>query len=209
MVWYIRDPTTGVGSIDVMPNGNFLTDLFPYTMAEYSVTGQTLARWEFGDGPAGTTAVPATTSVAPSTTAAATTSSTIAVSDAATGFVESPDTVWVHADWIKLSVPHHDITVMPNGNLLALARTVHPVTEAFRKAQCPGDNSDWGIISDVAVEFERSGKVLHTWDDWDVIDAYTHPGHELCATTGLFANQLERDWSHANAVMSTLTGMSC
>ncbi|HEY4333314.1 MAG TPA: aryl-sulfate sulfotransferase, partial [Ilumatobacteraceae bacterium] len=190
-----------------LPNGDFISDIFPFAMAEYSPTGATVARWEFGTGSSGATTdttiagTTATTTVATTTATTAATTAGTAATPTTQGFVSTPDTIFLHADWIDLSIPHHDIQLMPNGDFLALARTTHPVTAAFRKAQCPDDNSDWDVTSDVAVEFDPSGKILHTWDDFDAIDYATHPSKELCVTTGLYASQKDRDWSHANAIV--------
>ncbi|MEM9465559.1 MAG: aryl-sulfate sulfotransferase [Actinomycetota bacterium] len=96
--------------------------------------------------------------------------------------------------------PHHDVEFLPNGNLLSLAMIEHPVDEALRQELCPGDDNEWRAISDLIVEVEPdTGRVVRTWDLWDVIDIAELPGTGLCDIQNLFSTETTRDWSHANA----------
>ncbi len=117
---------------------------------------------------------------------------------------EQPTTVeptTVRADWVDLQSFHHEAFDMENGNILALANTVHELTPEQRAELCPGDPLEFNAISDVAVEFTPEGEVLKTWDLWDVMDVMATPGEEMCSTTGNIATDTERDWTHGNAVV--------
>lgn len=103
-------------------------------------------------------------------------------------------------DWIDLVTVHHESWPMPNGNVLTLSTTVHELTPEQRARFCPGDESEFNAISDVAVEFTPEGDVVRTWDLWDAIDIDEHPGQELCVDAGIFAGENTRDWNHANSV---------
>ena len=107
----------------------------------------------------------------------------------------------LHADWVDLRSVHHEVTQMPNGNLLALGTTLHELTESQRETLCPGDADDFWATSDVAFEFTPEGEVLRTWDVWDAVDIMKTPGQEMCVSQGQFASAMERDWTHANAVV--------
>lgn len=96
--------------------------------------------------------------------------------------------------------PHHDVEFLPNGNLLSLAMIEHPVDADLRAELCPGDDNEWRAISDIIVEVEPdTGRVVRTWDLWDVIDIAELPGTGLCNIQNLFSTETIRDWSHANA----------
>ena len=110
-----------------------------------------------------------------------------------------PDVVFVAPDGIDISLTHHEGYRLPNGNYLGLSTASHALTPEQREAICPGDELPFGAISDVALEFEPNGKVLRTWDLWDVIDIDETPGGEMC--NAFFAVDGDRDWTHANAVV--------
>jgi len=107
----------------------------------------------------------------------------------------------VSAEWVDLNGFHHESRAMPNGNILTLSTTVHELTPEQRSTFCPGDDAPFDAISDLAVEFEPSGRVVRTWDLWDVIDIDEYPGGELCVDAGIFAERNTRDWNHANSVV--------
>jgi len=107
----------------------------------------------------------------------------------------------VRADWIDLIGVHHESWPMPNGNVLTLSTTVHELTPEQRATFCPDDEAPFDAISDIAVEFEPSGRVVRTWDLWDVVDIDEFPGRELCVDAGIFAGTNTRDWTHANSVI--------
>jgi len=107
----------------------------------------------------------------------------------------------VRSDEVNLTSFHHEAWPKPDGNILALSTTFHDLTPEQRATFCPDDPFDFGVVSDVVVEFEPSGRVVRTWDLWDAVDIDEVPGHELCGEFGPFASSLGRDWMHANAVV--------
>jgi len=106
----------------------------------------------------------------------------------------------VRTEWLDLIGVHHEGWPMPNGNVLTLSTTGHDLTPEQRAEFCPDDEAPFNVVSDVAVEFEPSGRVVRTWDLWDVIDIDEHPGGEICVDSGIFAEENTRDWNHANSV---------
>jgi hypothetical protein len=112
-----------------------------------------------------------------------------------------PDPLPVRAPWIDMAGVHHESWPMPNGNVLTLSTTIHELTPEQRSTFCPDDLSPFNAVSDVAVEFDPSGRVVRTWDLWDAIDIDEHPGVELCVPAGIFAEENTRDWNHANSVV--------
>jgi hypothetical protein len=66
---------------------------------------------------------------------------------------------------------HHDFTIMPNGNILAIAweaKTVDEVLEAGRKPELTPKAGLWpDKIVEIAPEGPRGGKVVWEWHMWD------------------------------------------
>jgi hypothetical protein len=179
VVWYWVKPG-GVGSFEQTPAGTFLTHYWPFGVRETDVLGNVVGNWRpevaFAEGVDAPDVIP----------------------PAADG---EPPIVPVTADWVELRTFHHESWPMENGNVLALSTTLHDLTPEQRQTFCPGDPYEFGVISDVAVEFTPDGTVLRTWDLWDAIDVDEHPGFWMCAEPGLFEDELSRDWTHANSVI--------
>jgi hypothetical protein len=66
---------------------------------------------------------------------------------------------------------HHDFTVMPNGNLLAIAWEYHAPEEAFELGRAANRIHDEGLWCDVVLEIEpvrpSGGKIVWTWRTCD------------------------------------------
>jgi uncharacterized repeat protein (TIGR01451 family) len=113
------------------------------------------------------------------------------------------------------SLPHHDVAVLPNGNLLAIAwegKTSAEARQAGRRASAIPAN---GIWPDMLIEFEpqtdNSARIVWEWHIWDhliqnldpMLDNYgdpaAHPERvDINRDTGGFA--FLRDVFHTNAV---------
>lgn len=117
-----------------------------------------------------------------------------------TTVVDGVELIPYHADWVELQSVHHDVQWQPDGTAFAISRTVHEIPVAQQQELCPGDEFEWGVISDVIMHVERDGTVLRTWDLWDIASFENLPGEFLCQTTGLGVSETERDWTHANAL---------
>lgn len=195
IVWYYTNSGT-LGGVEQTVDGTFLMHYWPFGIREVDMAGNVVAQWR-----------PQPTSVAPG-----------AVDDEALVSEVDPDQIAlfgdvlegnegdaeptpVRAEWIDLLSFHHENWPMPNGNVLALSSTTHALTADQRSILCPGDPVEFDVVSDVAVEFDRAGTVLRTWDLWDVIDVMEYPGAEMCVESGLFAEPDRRDWTHANSVV--------
>ena len=197
VVWYYTN-TGSLAGIEATPAGTFNMFYWPFGIREVDVLGNVVNNWR--PQPAGTTGD--------------TVNNELVVAEvdpdqvrfqgglpALKGNPGDPDPAPVRADWIDLIGFHHESWPMPNGNVLTLSATVHELTPEQRTTFCPNDDAPFNAISDIAVEFEPSGRVVRTWDLWDVVDIDEFPGRELCADAGLFAGVNTRDWTHANSVI--------
>jgi len=179
VVWYHQSPST-VSAWSMSPTGTMHALSYPFEFLEFDMLGRRLTQWEFAGRSAGDDEE-APSSPAPTT-------------------LEIPWSVGSIQAGAVVNSPHHDISVLPNGNLLGLGRVTEDASAELRQAACPDDDSEWSVVSDVAIEFEVGGTVVRTWNVSDAIDVESQPGVHLCVDEGLFASPAERDWSHANAV---------
>lgn len=76
---------------------------------------------------------------------------------------------------------HHEVGVLPNGNLLVFGRYQRDLTAAQRRSYCPGHSQPFGIREDVVMEVTPEGEVVSEWPLFEVIDPAEVPGRELCA----------------------------
>ncbi len=195
IVWYYEN-TGIVGAIEPTPRGTLLSHYWPLGIRELDVLGDVTGNWQFEP----VTPAPGSNSQADTRTALIDKDLLKQFAASLKGNPGDPPAVRVSAGWVELTSFHHDVQMMPGGNLLALSTAVHDLTPAQRAKFCPGDPSRFNVTSDVVVEFERSGRVVRTWDLWDAIDINKVPGHELCTDSGPFASADNRDWTHANSV---------
>jgi hypothetical protein len=187
VVWYwmrevgeeLTDLTLGVHGFEPTAAGSFLTHYWVHGILDTDFAGNVLGHWQ-----------PAPIHAQADELAY--------ISGAEEG---EPAVVPVEADWVELLTWHHENWPMPNGNILALSTTNHPLTPEQQQAVCPDDEFEFGAISDVIVEFSPDGTVLRTWDLWDAIDFDVHPGVHMCNQFGIFTSVDYRDWSHANSVV--------
>lgn len=185
--WYRN--TGSIGAVEPTERGTFISHAFPTGVREFDVLGRVTENWQVAPEPA----------VDPSLLRRA---DALAASDAhLAGNAGDPDALPVKADWVDLTSFHHEGWPMPDGNILALSTTNHPLSEEQRARFCPGDSVEFQAVSDVIVEFEPDGRVVRTWDLWDVIDIDAVPGPHLCSTENLYESETFRDWTHANAVI--------
>lgn len=78
---------------------------------------------------------------------------------------------------------HHDVAVLPNGNVLAVAWERKSAEEARRAGRREGFVPEAGVWPDVLVEFEpqrpKGARVVWEWHSWDHVarseDAAAHP----------------------------------
>ena len=188
VVWWYRN-TGAVGDVRATDRGTFLSHYFPVGVREFDLLGNVVGNWQVSPEPPDTTVE-------------------IRDADALAGIASlfggnegDPPPIPVKADWVDLTSIHHEVFPMPDGNLLTLSTTNHPLTPEQRSALCPDDEIPFAATSDVVVEFQPDGTVVRTWDLWDVLDVEGIPGPFMCSTDGLFESVDFRDWTHANAVV--------
>jgi hypothetical protein len=191
VVWYYRN-TGVVGGVEPTDRGTFLSNYWPIGIREFDLLGNVVGNWQFQADPDADPGDQAD----------------VIDEDLLDQFVATlagnpgdPAPLPVSSDDVSFTSFHHESWPMPNGNILTLSTTLHDLTPEQRMTFCPDDPLEFGIISDVVVEFEPSGRVVRTWDLWDAVDIEQVPGHELCEDRGPFTSELGRDWMHANAVI--------
>ena len=106
---------------------------------------------------------------------------------------------------------HHDVAVMPNGNILMLAWNMKTKAEAIAAGRNPARVDDRGMFFTHLIEVERtgpeSGNIVWEWDLWDHLIQELYPDKP---NYGLIVDHPERvslnvncrapDWTHANAI---------
>ncbi|MGA9277479.1 aryl-sulfate sulfotransferase [Ilumatobacter sp.] len=197
VVWYYVN-TGSLGAVEPTAAGTFNMLYWPFGIREVDVAGNVVTNWR----------------PQPSDSSGDTVEDELVVENVDPDQVEAQgglaalegnpgdaEATGVRTDWIDISGVHHENWPMPNGNVLTLSTTIHELTPEQRVTFCPDDDVPFDAVSDVAVEFEPSGRVVRTWDLWDVIDIDEFPGRELCVDQGIFAGENTRDWTHANSVV--------
>ena len=179
IVWYYTNQ--GLGGVEQTADGTFHSHYGPFGAREFDLLGNVIGHWR------------------PSVVSGVGTRTPGALPDGNPGDAEA---ITVEAPWTDLQSFHHEVRPIGNGNLLGLSAAIHDLTPEQREAICPGDELEFKAVSDVIVEFTPDGEVLRTWDLWDVIDVVEVPGSDMCFTDGgLFATDINRDWTHANSVI--------
>lgn len=170
IVWYYNSDRFN-GAVHQTPAGEIGAQNDPFGMTVHAVTGEELRRYYPDPGGGDETSV-----------------------------VDGVELIPYHAEWVELQTVHHDVQWQPDGTAFAISRTVHEIPVARQQELCPGDEFEWGVVSDVIMHIEQDGTVLRTWDLWDISSFENLPGEFLCQTTGLGVSETERDWTHANAL---------
>lgn len=116
---------------------------------------------------------------------------------------------------IPIDSAHHELTQLPNGNLLTISTEVIDLDRAQVAGMCDGKTDQdgkpvadpRGVVGDVVVELTPAGKVVHEWKLSDYFDPLERPGSDMCANPATVAppnwfypgRKGLRDWTHANA----------
>jgi hypothetical protein len=76
-------------------------------------------------------------------------------------------------------LPHHDVAVLPNGNVLAIVWETRTADEALRAGRRPGFVPANGIWPDMLIEFEpqrpAGARIVWEWHMWDHLVQNTDP----------------------------------
>lgn len=196
VVWYYTN-TGAIGGVEQTANGTFLSHYWPFGIREHDLLGELVGHWRPQPADSGTSNDAADDALLDNVDPDAL-ALWLGALDGNPGDMEPHR---VSADWVDLGGFHHENWPMPDGNVLALSTTIHELTPEQRSGFCPGDDLPFDVISDVVVEFAPDGTVRRTWDLWDAIDVDTTPGTDMCLDSGLFAGEVQRDWTHANSVV--------
>ncbi|MEZ4921356.1 MAG: aryl-sulfate sulfotransferase [Saprospiraceae bacterium] len=108
---------------------------------------------------------------------------------------------------------HHDLAVMPNGNILLSAWEVHEKSEAIEQGANPDLIGEEGIWSERIVEiqpvFPDSGLVVWEWRAWDYLVQEFDSGKDNFGIVAEHPNRLnlnyknsaqDPDWLHINGI---------
>lgn len=77
---------------------------------------------------------------------------------------------------------HHDVAILPNGHLIAIANMIKPYTNLT------GYSGTTNVLGDVLVDLDQNFNVSWVWSEFDHLDVNRHP-------IGF------PDWTHTNAVV--------
>jgi arylsulfate sulfotransferase len=83
---------------------------------------------------------------------------------------------------------HHDMLLLPNGHLIALANATKDFTDL---SGYPGITA---VLGDVLLDIDPNGNVAWAWSSFDHLDVNRHPYFGL------------PDWTHSNAIVYTPDG---
>ena len=83
-------------------------------------------------------------------------------------------------NWTLLDF-HHDVAILPNGHIVAIAEMIKPYTNL------PGYTGTTNVLGDVLIDLDQNFNVSWVWNEFDHLDVNRHP-------IGF------PDWTHTNAV---------
>ena len=111
---------------------------------------------------------------------------------------------------------HHDIEVLPNGNVLLIAKEFMTASEAIAEGRDPGALNTGRLESEKIVEVRRtgptSGEIVWEWRVWDHLIQDSDPTKDNHGVVGELPELIDinfgetnptggdHDWLHANAV---------
>jgi hypothetical protein len=129
------------------------------------------------------------------------------------------DIVWDFTYATPTVIPHHDLTRLPNGNVLLVVEEKKTAEEAIAAGRLPASVQGGELHADALVEIKPTGKttgdVVWTWRLWDHLiqdldkgkanfgDVAAHPERvdlNFNATPGRRGGPGGADWTHFNAV---------
>jgi hypothetical protein len=118
---------------------------------------------------------------------------------------------------IAIDSSHHELTQMPNGNLMTISTEIVTLDPTKAKGMCKGVKDTDGkpvsdptaVVADIVTELTPAGDVVKEWHLKDYFDPYQQPGSDMCVPTNPVAppnwfypdRQGLRDWMHTNAAV--------
>jgi len=123
----------------------------------------------------------------------------------------SGERLWQYTHLTQTARSHHDVEVLPNGNILMLVWESHTRSEALAQGREANRLTENALWSERVIEVKRtgptSGEVVWSWSSWDHMIQDVDPSKP---NFGVVANRPERininaggtrsDWLHANSV---------
>lgn len=119
--------------------------------------------------------------------------------------------VWSYTHLTPTARQHHDVEILPSGNILLLVWESHTRDEAIAAGRTAARLTENALWSERVIEVRRtgpnSGEVVWSWSSWDHLIQDVDPGKP---NFGVVADNPERidinaggtrsDWLHANSV---------
>ena len=118
---------------------------------------------------------------------------------------------------IDIDSAHHELTQMPNGDLMTISTEIVTLDSTKAKGMCKGVKDTNGkpvsdptaVVADIVTELTPAGDVVKQWHLKDYFDPYTQPGSDMCVPTNPIAppnwfypgRPGLRDWMHTNAAV--------
>lgn len=128
----------------------------------------------------------------------------------------SGNVIWSYTHLTPTARAHHDVEILPNGNILLLVWESHTREEAIALGRPASRLTENALWSERVIEVRRTGpttgEVVWSWSSWDHLIQDTDPTKP---NYGVVANRPERidinaggtrtDWLHANSVRYNAT----
>jgi hypothetical protein len=119
--------------------------------------------------------------------------------------------VWSYTHLTPTARQHHDVEILPNGNILLLVWESHTRDEAFAAGRLTSRLTENALWSERVIEVRRtgpnSGEVVWSWSSWDHMIQDVDPAKPNYAVVADNPNRIDinaggtrSDWLHANSV---------
>jgi hypothetical protein len=98
---------------------------------------------------------------------------------------------------------HHEIEMLPNGNMMALSTEMREITTSTCPNYSPSSGDSLNVVGDVVVEFEPdTGDVVQRVSMFDALDPCrrTDRGFKAGFWDSAYGGITTQDWTHGNAV---------
>jgi arylsulfate sulfotransferase len=116
---------------------------------------------------------------------------------------------------IDIASAHHEVSELPDGNLLTITTAVVKLDPEAARGMCKGVEAQDGtpvpdptaVVADTIVELTPAGEIVHEWPLRRYFDPISQPGSDMCAIGNPIAppnwfypdREGLRDWMHTNA----------
>ncbi len=100
---------------------------------------------------------------------------------------------------------HHEVSELPNGDLLTITTDRIPLDDADSLRLC--QRTGVVLAQDIVLEVDRDGTIVHRWPMSDYFDPFDRPGSDMCldaititAPGSIYPDPVV-DWTHTNAAV--------